>query len=96
METINLLIIAEGAAAEAGFFTHENLMDFLLITIPTLLLAIVTVWSNEHMYQIAKMALLLITPKKKKPHGRHERVEVVTRKSKHESSDTTEEVPEIR
>lgn len=66
-------------------FSHENLMDLLLITVPTVLLALTTLWDNDRMFKVATQALALLGLKKKKEeaaeavanhevefHGKHE------------------------
>lgn len=60
MEPIANIFIASGT-----FFDQEGMKDFLLITIPTLLLAFTTLWDNERMFRVVKQALALLAPKKK-------------------------------
>lgn len=51
--------------AEAVEETHSLLtnMDFWLITVPTILLAVATIWANDRLYQITKQALALLGQK---------------------------------
>lgn len=51
--------------AEAVEETHNFLlnMDFWLITVPTIALAVVTIWANDRLYQIAKQALAVLGQK---------------------------------
>lgn len=72
-------LLVEAAVENSSFFTHENLMDLLLITLPTVLLAIATLWDNDRMYKITMQALSRLYPKKVRErkgfHGKHEAIE---------------------
>lgn len=69
--------IAIALTNENSLFSQESLKDLLLITIPTLLLAAVTLWDNDRMYKVAMKALTILSLRKKEPefHGRHEKPE---------------------
>jgi hypothetical protein len=55
---MNTLLLADGWSPEAT-------MNFWLITIPTILLAVVTVWANDRLAKVAMTAILLLAGKTK-------------------------------
>lgn len=72
--------------ASEPLMSSEQVWNLILITIPTILLAIVTIWTNDRLVKITLTALSLLSPKRRrhrKPapvqvevnvevHGKHE------------------------
>ena len=71
-----------------GLRSSEQAWNLILITIPTILLAIVTIWTNDRLVKITLAALSLLSPRRRRKttpvtvvptvrvevqvHGRHE------------------------
>jgi hypothetical protein len=73
------IVLADGGTF---LFTPEGWENFALITLPTIALTIVTIWTNDRLVKITLTALSLLNPRRRKvkvqahvvveTHGRHE------------------------